>query len=153
MLTFFLPGPPPKLGTNHRRRMHWADINDLTERVKLICTQKIREQIPKDLKIEEGVPCFDYVRVTFTLVAPNFKIADPDNMSGMMKPILDCITVREGRIPLILDDKAQYVEVLYQGRKGTDKKRKPWVLMTVEPLETPGELSMSPSGIGNNMVW
>lgn len=143
-IELYLPAPPVKLSTNHRRRAHWADINDLTEKAKLVYGNLIRKQLPKEL------PHFNYARITFTLVVPNFKVSDPDNMSGMCKPILDAITERSGTCPLISDDSGKFCEVTYRIARGIYKQPS-WMLLQIEEGE-PTIIDIQPEGIRRE-VW
>lgn len=138
-LEFQLPAPPTKLGTNHRRRNHYTETNEYEQLAKSIYGAEIRKQL-KGL-----TPFFPYAIVTFTLVVPNFKNADPDNFSGCCKPVLDSITERSGTCPIIPDDSGKYVEVHYRIARSKDK-RPAWLLMEVEEAE-PMVVEYQPKGI------
>lgn len=99
--------PDAKLGTNHRRRLHWTEINDLTEKWKAIHGAELRAQLAE-------LPRFEYVLVEFEQILPNFRsVVDNDNLSGKGKTVLDAMTLAG----LWADDSPSHVEVAYRARQ------------------------------------
>jgi len=127
--------PPTKLGTNHRRRTHWSEINDLTEQCKVLYQQEIREQCQSE------VPFFEYAHVTFEQVVPSFRaVTDNDNLSGRTKPVLDAMVL----VGMFKDDNAKCVEVTYRTR--LQQKCKPWLRVLVSQTVVPEPLSPCSNG-------
>lgn len=99
--------PDAKLGTNHRRRLHWTEINDLTEKWKAIHLSELKAQL-------DPLPRFEYVLVEFEQILPNFRsVVDNDNLSGKGKTVLDAMTLAG----LWADDSPSHVEVAYRARQ------------------------------------
>jgi len=127
-LEFRLTMPPTKLGTNHRRRLHWSVINDLTERSKVLYQAEVREQCPE-------IPYFEYAHVTFEQVVPSFRaVVDNDNLSGRAKPVLDAMVL----LGMFKDDNAKHVEVTYRTR--LQQKCEPWLRVLVSTANPPTPL-------------
>lgn len=122
--------PPAQMGTNHRRRLHWTQINDLTDTWKQVHRRELLEQCPN------GVPFFDYALVEIEQVVPNFRsVVDNDNLTGKTKTILDAMT----EAGMWDDDSPSHVEIAVRARQ--QKGAEPWVRVFVsvttrpEPLE------------------
>ena len=99
--------PDARMGTNHRRRMHWTEINDLTDRWKKVHADELEQQ----LKTLGERPFFEYAHVQVEQVVPNFRsIVDNDNLSGKSKTVLDAIT----EAGLWADDSPSHVEVAFR---------------------------------------
>jgi len=122
----------------------------LTELAKLKYNGWIREQLERQGITE--IPCLQYAKITFTLIVPNFKCPDPDNLSGMVKPVLDAMTVRAGGVGLIPDDSGKFMEITYQIRRN-EHKRSPWLQVTLEECPTPPSIKISPVGTTEYMAW
>lgn len=129
-LEFLFSMPPAAMGTNHRRRLHWTQINDLTDTWKQIHRRELREQC-------QTIPFFDYALVEIEQVVPNFRsVVDNDNLTGKSKTVLDAMT-EEG---LWKDDSPSHVEIAVRTRQ--QKGAEPYLRVFVsaiprpEPLET-----------------
>lgn len=129
--------PDAKLGTNHRRRLHWTEINDLTEKWKSIHLSELKAQC-------DPLPHFEYVLVEFEQILPNFRsVVDNDNLSGKGKTVLDAMTLAG----LWADDSPSHVEVAYRARQQKGVEPYLRVFMTEIPRPEPLEpLAKSSSG-------
>lgn len=129
--------PDARLGTNHRRRLHWTEINDLTEKWKAIHLKELNDQCPQ-------LPFFEYVLVEVEQVIPNFRsVVDNDNLSGKSKTVLDAMTLAG----LWADDSPSHVEVAFRARQQKGVEPYLRVFLTEVPRPTPLEpLAKSLSG-------
>lgn len=99
--------PDSGLGTNHRRRLHWTAINELTEQWKAIHRQELVAQCPT-------IPFFDYALVEIEQVVPNFRsVVDNDNLTGKTKTVLDAMTEAK----MWDDDSPSHVEIAVRARQ------------------------------------
>lgn len=129
-LEFRFSMPDAGLGTNHRRRLHWTAINELTEAWKAKHRQELLAQCPN------GVPFFDYALVEIEQVVPNFRsVVDNDNLTGKTKTVLDAMTEAK----MWDDDSPSHVEIAVRARqqKGAEAYLRVFVQAWTrpEPLE------------------
>ncbi len=122
--------PDAQLGTNHRRRLHWTAINDLTDFWKMKHRQELLAQC------SNGVPHFDYALVEIEQVVPNFRsVVDNDNLTGKTKTMLDAMT----EAGMWDDDSPSHVEIAVRARqqKGAEAYLRVFVQAWTrpEPLE------------------
>lgn len=121
--------PDAALGTNHRRRLHWGVINDLTDKWKTIHKAELHAQCPT-------IPFFDYALVEIEQVVPNFRsVVDNDNLTGKTKTVLDAMTEAK----MWDDDSPSHVEIAIRARqqKGAEAYLRVFVQAWTrpEPLE------------------
>ncbi len=100
--------PDSGLGTNHRRRLHWTAINEMTDKWKSIHKHELLAQLPN------GVPFFDYALVEIEQILPNFRsVTDNDNLTGKSKTVLDVMT----EAGMWADDSPVHVEIAVRARQ------------------------------------
>lgn len=124
--------PPAQMGTNHRRRLHWTQINDLTDTWKQVHRAELLDQC------KNGVPFFDYALVEIEQIVPNFRsVVDNDNLTGKTKTVLDAMT----EAGMWDDDSPSHVEIAVRARqqKGTEA----WIRVFVQPWTRPEPLEPS----------
>jgi len=133
---FKLAMPPARLGMNHRRRLHWPEINLLTEQAKKDARLEILAQCQKN-----DLPSFEYAKVTFEQVVPNFRaVVDNDNLGGKCKPVLDAMV----DLGMFKDDGPRQVEVAYRTRQ--QRYCVPWLRVLVSEKEMPSPLPQCSPG-------
>ena len=127
--------PDAKLGTNHRRRLHWTEINDLTDKWKHTHLLELQAQLP------DGVPHFDYALVEVEQIVPNFRsVVDNDNLTGKSKTVLDAMTLAG----MWDDDSPSHVEIALRARQ--QKGAEPHLLVFVQAWTRPTPLEPLSAG-------
>ncbi len=126
--------PDARLGTNHRRRLHWTEINDLTEKWKAIHLAELRVQC-------DAIPHFDYALVEVEQVVPNFRsVVDNDNLTGKSKTVLDAMTIAK----MWDDDSPSHVEIALRARQ--QKGAEPYLRVFVQAWTRPTPLEPLSNG-------
>ncbi len=135
-LTLRFSMPDSGLGTNHRRRLHWTAINELSEQWKSTHRAELLAQLPAE------IPFFDYAHVIIEQILPNFRSAtDNDNLTGKTKTVLDAMT----ECKLWADDSPSHVEITVRARQ--QKNCQPYLLLYVQACPRPEPLEpLSPGG-------
>lgn len=127
-LEFRFSMPDSGLGTNHRRRLHWGAINELTEKWKAVHKQELLAQCPT-------LPFFDYALVEIEQILPNFRsVTDNDNLTGKTKTLLDAMT----ECGMWEDDSPSHVEIAIRARQ--QKGAEAYLRVLVQPWTRPEPL-------------